>query len=98
MVNHVVSREELEDFSTNMAEHIAKQPMVGLKLAKQSVNQMQDAQGFGQPCRLPCLYNIWAMLMNVWFTRALLSQRMKNQAAGQEGKTEQILVIESIRI
>ena len=28
-----------------MAEHIAKQPMVGLKLAKQSVNQMQDAQG-----------------------------------------------------
>ena len=45
MVNHVVSREELEDFSTNMAEHIAKQPMVGLKLAKQSVNQMQDAQG-----------------------------------------------------
>ncbi len=45
MVNHVVSSEELEDFSTNMAEHIAKQPMVGLKLAKQSVNQMQDAQG-----------------------------------------------------
>ncbi len=33
MVNHVVPG------------HIAKQPMVGLKLAKQSVNQMQDAQG-----------------------------------------------------
>ena len=45
MVNHVVSREELNDFSTKMAEHIARQPMVGLKLAKQSVNQMQDAQG-----------------------------------------------------
>ena len=45
MVNHVVSRDELDDFATNMAEHIARQPMVGLKLAKQSVNQMQDAQG-----------------------------------------------------
>jgi enoyl-CoA hydratase len=45
MVNHVVPLEELEAFTTNMAEHIAKQPMVGLKLAKQSVNQMQDAQG-----------------------------------------------------
>ncbi len=45
MVNHVVSRDELSDFSTKMAEHIARQPMVGLKLAKQSVNQMQDAQG-----------------------------------------------------
>ena len=45
MVNHVVTRDELSEFSLNMAEHIAKQPMVGLKLAKQSVNQMQDAQG-----------------------------------------------------
>ena len=45
MVNHVVPRDELGEFSLNMAEHIARQPMVGLKLAKQSVNQMQDAQG-----------------------------------------------------
>ena len=45
MVNHVVAADELTDFTTSMAEHIAKQPMVGLKLAKQSVNQMQDAQG-----------------------------------------------------
>jgi enoyl-CoA hydratase len=45
MVNHVVTREELTEFTMNMAKHIAKQPMVGLKLAKQSVNQMQDAQG-----------------------------------------------------
>ena len=28
-----------------MAKHIARQPLLGLKLAKQSVNQMQDAQG-----------------------------------------------------
>ena len=45
MVNHVVPREELTGFTMKMAKHIAKQPMVGLKLAKQSVNQMQDGQG-----------------------------------------------------
>ncbi|MBT3831452.1 MAG: enoyl-CoA hydratase [Gammaproteobacteria bacterium] len=45
MVNHVVSREELKEFTMKMAKHIARQPMLGLKLAKQSVNQMQDAQG-----------------------------------------------------
>ena len=45
MVNHVVPKEELTEFTTKMANHIARQPMLGLKLAKQSVNQMQDAQG-----------------------------------------------------
>ncbi len=46
MVNHVVSREELAPFALDMAQRIAKRPMMGLKLAKQSVNQTQDAQGF----------------------------------------------------
>ena len=45
MVNHVVELEELTEFTMKMAGHIATQPMMGLKLAKQSVNQMQDAQG-----------------------------------------------------
>jgi enoyl-CoA hydratase len=45
MVNHVVPNDELTDFTRDMAEHIAKRPSMGLKLAKQSVNQMQDAQG-----------------------------------------------------
>ena len=45
MVNHVVSREELKEFTMKMAKHIARQPMLGLQLAKQSVDQMQDAQG-----------------------------------------------------
>lgn len=45
MVNHAVSREELKESTMKMAKHIARQPMLGLKLAKQSVNQMQDAQG-----------------------------------------------------
>lgn len=45
MVNHVVPRDELAQFTTDMAEHIAQRPSMGLKLAKQSVNQMQDSQG-----------------------------------------------------
>ena len=45
MVNHVVPRAELTEFTTDMAEHIAQRPSFGLKLAKQSVNQMQDSQG-----------------------------------------------------
>ncbi len=45
MVNHVVPRGSLTEFTTTMAEHIARRPSFGLKLAKQSVNQMQDSQG-----------------------------------------------------
>ena len=45
MVNHVVEREELTGFVTQMADRIAKRPSMGLRLAKQSVNQAQDAQG-----------------------------------------------------
>ncbi len=46
MVNHVVPREELESFTLDLAERIAQRPSMGLRLAKQSVNQAQDAQGF----------------------------------------------------
>jgi len=45
MVNHVVARDDLTQFTTDMAQHIAQRPSMGLKLAKQSVNQMQDSQG-----------------------------------------------------
>lgn len=46
MVNHVVSRDDLQSFTQSMAERIASRPSMGLRLAKQSVNQAQDAQGF----------------------------------------------------
>ena len=46
MVNHVVPRAELEKFTLELAQRIASRPSMGLKLAKQSVNQAQDAQGF----------------------------------------------------
>ncbi|MBW2315143.1 MAG: enoyl-CoA hydratase [Deltaproteobacteria bacterium] len=45
MVNRVVSGERLEAYTLEMASHVAERPSMGLKLAKQSVNQMQDAQG-----------------------------------------------------
>jgi enoyl-CoA hydratase len=46
MVNQVVPRAELESYTRAMAEKIAKKPTMGLKLAKMSVNQAQDAMGF----------------------------------------------------
>ena len=45
MVNHVVPRGELEAFTLDMAERIARRPLIGLRLAKLACNQSQDAQG-----------------------------------------------------
>ncbi|MEC8828257.1 MAG: enoyl-CoA hydratase-related protein, partial [Actinomycetota bacterium] len=45
MVNRVVPRSELEEATLELATHIAKRPMFGLTLAKQSVNQTVDAMG-----------------------------------------------------
>ncbi len=45
MVNRVVPLADLPAHTLALAQHIAKRPSIGLKLAKQSVNQMQDAQG-----------------------------------------------------
>ncbi|MBU2645631.1 enoyl-CoA hydratase [bacterium] len=46
MVNHVVQLAALADFTLDMAIRIAQRPAMGLRLAKQSVNQALDAQGF----------------------------------------------------
>ena len=46
MLNHVVPRSELTTFTDQLAMRIAQRPSMGLRLAKQSVNQAQDAQGF----------------------------------------------------
>ncbi|MGY0499366.1 enoyl-CoA hydratase [Nocardia sp. FBN12] len=45
MVNHVVPRDDLESFTRGIAEEIAQRPTMGLKLAKQAVNNSLDAQG-----------------------------------------------------
>jgi enoyl-CoA hydratase len=45
MVNHVVPRDQLRDFTETMAKKIAEKPLFGLKLTKEAINQTQDAQG-----------------------------------------------------
>ncbi|MEU6577271.1 enoyl-CoA hydratase [Streptomyces sp. NPDC046805] len=46
MVNHVVPRAELMEFSTALATRIAGRPRIGLALAKQAVNQCDDLMGY----------------------------------------------------
>ncbi len=46
MVNHVVARDQLESFTTDLARRIAGRPSFALKLAKMACNQALDAQGF----------------------------------------------------
>jgi len=46
MVNRVVPAGMLEEETMALALEIAEQPMMGLKTAKESVNQMQNEQGF----------------------------------------------------
>jgi enoyl-CoA hydratase len=45
MVNHVVPRAELPQFTLDLAKKIAEKPMMGLKLTKEAVNQTVEAQG-----------------------------------------------------
>ena len=47
MVNHAVPADQLDEFAMDMAQRISTRSRFGLKLAKQAVNQMQDAQGYG---------------------------------------------------
>ncbi len=51
MVNRVVARTDLESEALELAREIAAQPLMGLKLAKESVNQSQNAQGLYQALR-----------------------------------------------
>lgn len=45
MVNHVVPNDKLMEFTLELAQRIAMQPMFALKLAKEAVNAAQDAAG-----------------------------------------------------
>ncbi len=45
MVNQIVPRAELHDYTMAMARRIAKKPSFALRLAKESVNQAIEAQG-----------------------------------------------------
>jgi enoyl-CoA hydratase len=45
MLNHVVKREELTEFTLNLAKRIARQPLLALRCTKEAVNNAQDAAG-----------------------------------------------------
>lgn len=45
MVNHVVPRAELTNFTMQLAATIAQKPLFALKLVKEAVNAAQDSQG-----------------------------------------------------
>jgi len=45
MVNRVVPRADLEEFTLAMAERIAQMPRLGLALTKKAVNQSEDLMG-----------------------------------------------------
>ncbi|MCL4150604.1 UNVERIFIED_CONTAM: hypothetical protein GTU68_040530 [Idotea baltica] len=51
MVNRVVADADLPAKTLELAQEIAQQPMMGLKAAKESVNQMQDSQGLHDSLR-----------------------------------------------
>ncbi len=46
MINRVVPEAELAEATLELAAEIAEQPLMGLKTAKESVNQTQNEQGF----------------------------------------------------
>lgn len=51
MVNHVVPREEVDEFTLDLARRIAAKPPFALALAKEAVNQTLDIQGQSQALR-----------------------------------------------
>lgn len=46
MVNHVVPRAELEEFTLALAQRIAEAPPVAIRMIKRSLNRTADIQGF----------------------------------------------------
>ncbi|SRR5690554_1453956 len=46
MVNHVVSRDQLEEFTLGLANQIAKAPPIGIRMLKRSINRSADIMGF----------------------------------------------------
>ncbi len=46
MINHVVPRAELEDFTLKLAQRIAQAPPVAIRMIKRSLNRTADIQGY----------------------------------------------------
>jgi enoyl-CoA hydratase len=59
MINHVLSRDDLEQFDNDLARRIAARSSFGLALAKMACNQARDAQGFWTSHQ--SAFNLWAL-------------------------------------
>jgi len=64
MVNRVVSRERLSEETMELAREIAEQPIMGLKTAKESVNQVQNEQGLFSSLRSAMIMQQFAHAQN----------------------------------
>jgi enoyl-CoA hydratase len=64
MVNRVVPREQLAAETLELAKEIAEQPPMGLKTAKESVNQMQNDQGLFSSLRSAMVMQQFAHAQN----------------------------------
>ena len=66
MVNRVVPRDELDDATMALAQHIAKNPALGLKLAKRAVNKTMEYQGFRQALEYNFLLHVFGHATNAF--------------------------------
>ena len=59
MVNRVVPLDQLEKATMDLAQHIAKNPALGLKFVKRAVNKTMEFQGLGQALEYNFLLHVF---------------------------------------
>ena len=64
MVNQVVPRDQLVEYTLEMAKKIATKPSFALKLTKEAVNQSIDAQGQWQA--MQAVFNLHQLAHSHW--------------------------------
>ena len=76
--------EELSEFTDQLAARIAQRPSMGLRLAKQSVNQTQDAQGFYSALQAAMsLQQLATRIMKSFMAELLTQQGLWLSSAGK---------------
>ncbi len=92
MVNRVVKREDLASEALALAEKIAKQPSMGLRLSKMAVNQSLDAQGMYNAIQSAFgLHHLGHANMRIMHQGAVDpsgAEKIKAQAKADKPKTE----------
>ena len=92
MVNRVVKREDLASEALALAEKIARQPSMGLRLSKMAVNQSLDAQGMYNAIQSAFgLHHLGHANMRIMHQGAVDpsgAEKIKTQAKADKPKTE----------